>query len=342
MSLKRVTMQDVADACGLSRNTVSKIFNDRGGVPEATRKLVLAKAQELGYFQLPEEPEAPAEQAASSIALLMQRKLLSNNFGAFFIPSFTDQICRLGYSIKMYEVSRTEIAKRQLPPYLKLEDTAGILGIELFDRAYIDMICSLKKPTVFVDGYAQASQSLIRCDYVSMENIASETALLRRMVEAGAERIGFVGDIQHCNSFYERWVGCCAALGDAGLPVDKRLCILAEDGKNSADPEWLLAQLDAMPEMPDAFACANDYLAIQLMTALRKKGLSIPEDVMVVGFDGSLEAAVVSPTLTTARIPAAEIGQLAASLLVERIQNPESPFRWTNVRTTPVWGESTR
>ena len=62
MALKRVTIQQIADACGLSRNTVSKVFNNRGAVPEATKKAVIQKAQELGYYQLPEEGHtAPAD-----------------------------------------------------------------------------------------------------------------------------------------------------------------------------------------------------------------------------------------------------------------------------------------
>ncbi len=62
---------------------------------------------------------------------------------------------------------------------------------------------------------------------------------------------------------------------------------------------------------------------------------------MIAGFDGSLEASVVEPSLSTARIPSAEIGRLSANVLAERIRSPEQPFRWTYVKTTPIWGKST-
>ena len=335
MARKRITMQDIAQACGLSRNTVSKVFNDRGAVPEETRRLVLDKARQLGYTQLPAESGQ-----GRSIALLTQHKLLSHNFGAFFITSFTDQISRAGYTLKIYEISLPEIREKRLPPHLDLEETAGILGIELFDRAYLESVCAMGKPTVFVDGYPHAAESPINCDFVSMENLASETALVGRMIRSGAKKIGFVGDKNHCNSFYERWVGCCSALREAGLPVREDLSILAEDGEYYGDPAWLLRQLEALPEIPDGFACANDYLALHLMTALKKLGLSIPGDVMVAGFDGSMEASVVTPALATARIHSAEIGRLAATLLVRRIAEPDFPYHWTYVKTTPIWGES--
>ncbi len=128
-----------------------------------------------------------------------------------------------------------------------------------------------------------------------MENVASETVLVRRMIDAGARRIGFVGDREHCCSFHERWIGYCMALGEAGLARDPALCILDKDSESYGDTEWLLEKLRAMPALPDGFACANDYLAIHLMSALKKLGLSIPGDVMVTGFDGSLEAGMVSP-----------------------------------------------
>ena len=340
MAIKRITMQDIADACGLSRNTVSKIFNDRGDVPESTRNMVLEKARQLGYYQPPAKEE-PAAAHGGTIAVLTQDKLLSHNFGAYFITSFTDRISRAGYTMQMYKVSQEEIGERSLPPHLDLEQTAGILGIELFDRDYIEAICTLHKPTLFVDGYARTNKALIGCDFVSMENISSEITLVKRMIAGGAKRLGFVGDITHCNSFYERWAGFCAALGDAGLSVDKTLCILEKDSELYGDTEWLLERLLEIPELPDAFACANDFIAIHLMAALKKMGLSIPENVMLAGFDGSPEAAIVEPSLTTASIPSADIGKLAASLLTERINNPTFPFHWTYVKTSPVWGDST-
>ena len=341
MAVKRVTMQDIADACGLSRNTVSKVFNGRGAVPEVTRRMIMKKAQELGYGQLPDDMPEETE-SSRNVALLTQHKLLSHNFGAFFITSFTDTVCRSGYNMKMYEVSPEEIKAKRLPPHLDLDDTAALLCIELFDKAYLDMVVALGLPCVFVDGFAHAGRSIMTCDYVAMENYAAVIAMTERMIAAGAKRIGFVGDKEHCNSFSERWVGYSGAMGLAELPVDPSLSILDPDGPEYGDDEWLLKKLQAMPVIPDGFVCANDYLAIHLMRALKRLGLRIPEDVMVTGFDGSPEAAVIEPKLTTAQINSTEIGRVAAVFLLDRILNPQKPFRRT-VEISPVsWGGTTR
>ena len=343
MALKRVTIQDIADACGLSRNTVSKVFNGRGAVPESTKRTVILKAQELGYYQLPlEEERGEMPASGGNIALLTQSKPLNHNFGSFFITGFTNQICRAGYNLKMYEISPEELQSRALPPHLLLKDIAGILGIELFDRGYLDMLCSIGLPTIFMDSFADAGRSLIQGDIICMENYSSSIALTERLIEAGAREIGFVGDIGHCMSFEERWMGYQTALLEAGFAPSAACSILQKDSEAYGDTDWLLSQLDAMPRIPDAFVCANDYLAIHLMTALKKKGLSIPEDVMITGFDGSPESAIVEPALTTAHIPSADIGRVTADILLNRIQHPERPFLRTYVKTTPLFRGTTR
>ena len=343
MAIKRVTMQDIADACGLSRNTVSKVFNGRGSVPETTQKLILDKAIELGYLQPPQEPVPDTSSAKEkNIAILCRHKLLSHVFGSKFFPSFSDQISRLGYSLRVFELSDTEISENFLPSPMVLEDTCGILAIEIFDKKYLDMICSLRIPTLIVDGYFRAATNVIQCDWISMENFAAETTICRKIVSTGARSFGFVGDIYHCNSFFERYAGMRQVMAENSLPYDPALCILEKDGSEYSDINWLTEQLDAMPELPDVFVCANDFLAIHLMTALKKKGVSIPGDIQLVGFDGSLEASLMDPPLTTAQIFCSEIGRISANILNDRILNPDLPYRQTYVRSVPIWGNSTR
>ena len=343
MAHRRITMQDIADACGLSRNTVSKIFNGRGAVPEATQQLVLQKAQELGYYKLPE----PADEAAGpgrnskNISLLTSRMPADYHFGTFFIPAFAERLSRAGYTLTMYEVPPEDILAERLPAHLPLEQTAGILSIELFDRGYLDMLCTLGLPVILVDAYANAHTTAMRCDLISMENVASTMEVTAHVIAAGAQRLGFVGDMRHCNSFYERWMGFSLALREADIPLERELCILSNDMEPYNDEGWLLEQLHRMPDIPDGFICANDFLALHMMAALKRLGLAIPDDIMVAGFDGMPQSAVVEPSLTTVQIPNADIGRMAADILLERIKNPSRPFSSTYVRTTPVWRNST-
>lgn len=340
---KKVTMQDIADACGLSRNTVSKIFNGRGAVPDSTRSFVMAKAQELGYHQPADsEPQAVAPVSSQNIALLTHSQPLSHSFGSLFITNFTDQICRSGYNLKIFEISEEEYSAKELPTHFVSGEISGIVTIELFDYAYTQMLCGLGIPVMLIDSYTRAPGDLMQCDMVYMENYASSIALTSRMIDAGAKHIGFVGDVNHCSSFRERWNGYRAALSDAQLQLDYDVCILSNDSEPYGEVDWILEKLNSMPYIPDGFVCANDFLAIRVMQALQKKGLSIPQDVMVTGFDGSPEAEVVSPTLTTAAIPSADIGRMSADLLLKRIASPSIPYCCAFIKTTPVWRNSVR
>ncbi len=342
MAIKRVTMQDIADACGLSRNTVSKVFNGRGSVPPATRAFILKKAGELGYGLPVKEKEVPSVQSGGSIALLTNNMPVDYHFGTFFVTTFTDQICRAGYTLKMFEISSDELHNKQLPPHFLPEQTTGIVAIELFDDDYLNMICGLGLPTIVIDSPTHANTHLMSCDFVTMENIASMIAVVSRLYMLGARRIGFVGDKEHCGSFNERWAGYNIGLKRAGIPCDESCCILEPDFSPYNDPDWLISRIKCMPAIPDAFVCANDYLAIHLMNALKKMGVSIPGDIMVTGFDGTSQSALVEPPLTTVQIPSIEIGRMSADILLARIRNPALPFSWTHIRTSPVWRKSTK
>lgn len=342
---KRVTMQDIADACGLSRNTVSKIFNGRGAVPDATRDFVLGKAQELGYHQIADSSSpasAPQSISSQNIALLTHSKPSLHNFGSLFITNFTDQICRSGYNLKIFEISIEDYQHKTLPSHFTLNDISGIIMIELFDRDYTEMICGLGLPVLLVDSFTHGPQELMDCDLLYMENYASTIALTSRMIKNGAKTLGFVGDRNHCNSFSERWDGFRTALERHQIPVDISLCIMADDSEPYGEVDWMRSKLDALPKIPDAFVCVNDFIAIRIMRALRQKGYTVPKDVMVSGFDGTAEAEVVEPPLSTAKIPSADIGRTAADMLLCRIANPDLPYRCTFMKTTPIWRESTR
>lgn len=342
MSYKRITMQDIADACGLSRNTVSKIFNDRGAVPEATRRMVLQKARELGYYQSAEDVSPRPVVQGKNIALLTRRFPSDAHFSTFFLPAFTEHLSRAGYTLMMSEITQKEMRERRLPARVAFEQTAGILAIEMFDQGYLDMLCSLGLPCISVDASTKACFSPMQCDFLSMENLSSSIAVTSHVIAAGARRLGFVGDPQHCNSFRQRWLGFCDALDEAGLALDKKLCIIAEDSPLYGDEDWLARWYQGLKEKPDALICANDFLALHMMAALKRLGVDIPADIMVAGFDGTPQSAVVEPSLTTVLIPNADIGRMAADMLLERIENPELPFRSTYVKTTPIWRASTR
>lgn len=124
-------------------------------------------------------------------------------------------------------------------------------------------------------------------------------------------------------------------------PIHEQECILDDDSNPYYDVEWLSNRIRHLPFLPDAFFCANDYLAVCMVKALKKLNVSIPSDIMICGFDDAPEATIITPPLTTVCIPSRSMGYIASELLLSRIKHPDMPYRTTYVKTDVVFRAST-
>jgi len=211
--------------------------------------------------------------------------------------------------------------------------------VELFDADYSKLLCSLGKPILFADTFWQDTHNDLPADVLMMENKYSTSKMVQMIIQNGARHLSFVGDRNHCLSFYERWDGFCHALSLTGIPVDDSINIIDIDALYW-NTDWLTKRINSLPQLPDAFICANDALAIQLITTLKKLNIRIPDDVLVCGFDNAPETSIVDPPLTTVNIPSDKMGFLAAQKLFMRMQNPGLPFETSYIRTQLIFRKS--
>ena len=347
--MKKVTIQDIADALGISRNTVSKAINNSDGLADATREKILKKAMEMGYKQfsyltsLPgitsPGPAAPREEPkeAGEIALITAGIFRhTNHFAALMLDRFREEVARFGYTFSIHAVDRGNLARRALPPTFIKERCSAIMCIEMFDREYSEMICSLGLPVLFIDGPHKRSGCSLPADQLYMENTMGITRLVNEMLDLGKRRIGFIGDYEHCQSFYERYTAFRCAMLMAGVPVNERFCIK----KTYYDD--LTGPLAALPELPDLFICVNDFVAVDTIRILRELGRSVPEDVMIAGFDDAPESRIVTPQLTTVHIHTQIMAYTAAYLLMTRIEEPSLDFRTVHTETELIRRDSTK
>ncbi len=342
---KRITVQDIADDLGLSRNTVSKALNGTGNVAAETKDLIFQKAAELGYKQfsflsvpgpVPEKPFANRE-----IALFTCSVPGSQYLSSTLLDSFQKKISSLGYRLTIYMLRKDAIASCSFPENFNQSSTDAVLVMELFDRAYTDFLCSADIPTLFVDSFANLHHETIASDILYMENTGSVYRLIRHLLDSGCKTIGYVGDRLHCQSFYERWQGYQSAMENFGGQDCTELCICEEDSAPYQNPDWLAGKIKSLPFLPDAFFCANDYLAICTIKALKTIDGSLPGTIKVAGFDNSNESQIIEPALTTVAIHGAEMGYVATNLLLDRIQYPDAPHTVTYVQTDTVYRSST-
>jgi len=347
--MKRTTIQDIADALGISRNTVSKAINNSEGLADATREKILQKAVEMGYKQFSYvaslsgngaarfAPGSPAEQpeVIGEIAVFTANlSLLSNHFSIPMLDRFKQEITQLGYTLKIYKVDQDNLVQHTTPAAFDEKQTRAILCVEMFDRAYDEMVCGLGLPVLFVDGPNKRSGDSLRADQLYMDSTTGITKLVNMLLEKGKRKFGFIGDYEHCQSFFERYVAFRSAMTLAGVPVDETFCIKS----NATD---IYEPLNALPELPEVFLCANDFIAADAMQSLRKLGKTVPKDVLLCGFDDAPESRIMTPTLTTVHIHTQIMAFTAIHLLLTRMKEPTLDYRTVYTATELICRDST-
>ncbi len=342
---EKVTIQDIADALGISRNTVSKAINNSEGIAEATREKVLQKAVEMGYKQFSyvtsltslKTSETEKKMVFGEIAVLTKTIIGYSHFAGSMFDKIHEEINQMGYSMNFYRVSKENIRKLTLPKTVKKERVSGIICVEIFDPAYADMICNLEIPVLFVDGPARKNERSVRADQLMMDNRTEITHFINILISRGLTKIGFIGDSQHCQSFWERYCTYRMAMMMAGVDVDERYVI------NDPDQtiEELADRLDSLDEMPDAFICTNDFTALDAMQLLAQRDRKLLQKVRFLGFDDSHESRIFYPAISTIHIHSQAMAFSALHLLMTRIEEPTMEYRTIYVETDLVLREST-
>lgn len=349
----KVTIQDIADALGLSRNTVSKAINNTGVLADATRERILAKAVEMGYKQfsyinasgVANLTSSMAQSDKCEIAVFSTLFLNTSHFASTMLDKFQREAAQLGYSTTLHRILPEDIAARELPMSMNPERTAGIVCFEVFDEPYARMLCSCGIPVLFVDTPVCLNEPL-DADCLYMDNTAGINAFIHKMAARGKKKIGFVGEYMHCQSFFERYMAYRNGMFLHGLPIEEKYCFTGNfiGGKDIMDHpyrSYLYQCFKSLDTLPDVLVCANDFIAFDLLQVFKMLGVSVPRDVYLFGFDDSPESRLVTPTLSTVHIHSQIMGYSATQLLISRINEPSLNFRTVHTESTLILREST-
>lgn len=338
---KKVTIQDIADALSISRNTVSKAINNADGLADATKEKILQKAVEMGYKQFSyvnalSEAQRLCSGFQGEIALLTGRFLSHSHFASLVLDRFQHEVSELGYTTKMHRVTQSDIVSKTLPASFHADQVKGIVCVEMFDWDYDNMLCELGIPILFIDGPAKIGGRNLPADQLYMDNTTPITKLVGDLIAQGFRRIGFIGEYTHCQSFYERYCAYYLTMAMSGLPVDEKFVI------NYNHVEQLQMAVESLGALPEVFICANDFLAWDTMEALAAVGKQVPEDVLLTGFDDSAESRFSKPSLTTVHIHSQITAFSAVHLLISRIKAPSLDFRTVYTETELIYRNSTK
>jgi LacI family transcriptional regulator len=302
-----VTIYTVAERAGVSIATVSRVLQGSARSSPVTRQKVLRAVEELDYVPLRAARTIDVQRHEAHGLVLPG---LTGPYFAELLAGYESTAAQYGQSVVVVLTAGIADLDTTLRTLL-----ARVDGLVLTHGTAGDaMIRTLARntPTVVL-----AHTPIEGCDTVTVENCESASALTTHLLEHGRRRLVFAGDPETSHDIAARYAGFAAALGEAGLT--EALPPLRVWFEESSAPEIVAALLDA-GDAVDGLVCANDELALATLTLLRRRGVAVPDDVAIVGFDDIMASRYVDPGLTTVRQPTHELGRWAAIRLHERIQ----------------------
>ncbi|MFF1649788.1 LacI family DNA-binding transcriptional regulator [Streptomyces sp. NPDC058240] len=327
------TVYDVAERSGVSIATVSRVYRTPDSVRAQTRERVLEAARQLGYvpsgnarglasrttgvlglcFPDYADPDAEADAEADSDA-------------DDAVMLYSDQIIRgMERAARRHGYALLIAASLEGGPESLVAKVAGrVDGFAVLAQTVptedLEVI-SRRLPVVMLAG----PREIDHLDHIVVANADGERELARHLIEDhGLRRLAFVGGEVESPDAEARFLGFRQACRDAGIPVPDAPDLRAEMMTQAEGARAAEALLDRPGERPEGVLFANDQMAVGALRALERRGVRVPEDIAVTGFDGIPLSRIVRPPLTTVRQPIRQLGEQAVELLVQRLGNSGS------------------
>lgn len=314
-----MTMREIAAMAGVSPATVSLVLNNRPGVNEKTRASVAELLAQHGYTVRQEQ------QPASKRNILFLRFRGSghlfetvNDFYEKVFDGVDAAAKELGYSIHVTNVNLASLPKllRQADP----DETDGIIFFASeFDPCHASIFENVRVPLVVVDS--RLTEHPINT--ITVESMCSVYQALRHLYDLGHRRIGFLTADESTGALPERqsaFYQCQKKLGLELRPQDILTLPIFVGAASQAFQKYL----DSTSDLPTAFFAYNDIIAAGALKALTYSPIRVPKDLSIIGFDDSLVCTLLSPPLTTMRIPKQKMGMLAVRRLHELLHGDQT------------------
>ena len=323
---KQVTLSDIAERSGVATMTVSRVVNSSGYVSEDTRQRVLAAVNDMNYRRNGLARNLK-RQRTETVGLVLGD--LSNPYSTEIANAVRESLSFQGYNL--FICISEHSAKEDIAAFESLVDhnVDGIIVVTRSNKEGDERLTSIANsnlPVVVVGRDFRHNQ----VDYISADNLTGGFDATQHLIDLGHKRIAFLGAGYESRSSLKRLRGYLNALTSHGIEIDERL--ITGRRKSASDvPGYStekmgyegMKRLLSVPNRPTAVFARNDFTAVGAMSAIKEAGLSIPQDMAIVGFDDTPLAVHTMPALTTVRQPMRLLGQLAAEMLLRRIGDDE-------------------
>ncbi len=329
--MSKPTMQQLADAVGVSRITVWKVLSDRPGVSAEVRQRVRQKAAEMGYGQV----SAPVPVPERTLSIVVARPE-SSAFWMNIIHHMAKELARDGINMLYTYMPAAYRKGYTLPASLTQGNVEGFLVLNVYDRRLLEMLAASPLPKVFLDTVPDLHPPQLHGDLVILEGYNRLREITSRLLQSGHERLGFIGDIAYAQTNLDRYHGFLQAHTDLHLAPDPALS-LTEPLRLQDHYEQISTFLDGLPQLPDGFVCASDFIADFVSRYLKFTGRKTPPGFVLTGFDNTTEYPDVAGKITTVDVETSTLGKRLARKLRFRADYPDAPTEVTYVDTRIIY-----
>ncbi len=307
---KNATLNDIAKACDTSIVTVSKALNDKKGVSDELRKKIKSVACELGYVSS-RSVSVPNDHI---VGVIIPEKFMNPN-GSFYwalynalVKKFSDK----GYYCLIEQLS-DENEKDLVIPKLVLDNSvSSIISLGQVRKEYINELRKYLPNIVLLDYYIHGMD----IDSVTTDGYGGGYELTTYLCGLGHKEIGYIGTVRATSSIFDRYMGYMKAMIDNGLEIRKEWTL---DDRDDHD----FIEIDFPDKLPTAFVCNCDEAAFHTIRQLERRGIRVPEDISVVGYDNYLISEISKPSITTINVDSEKMAEETVNMLLSKLNSPD-------------------
>ncbi|AWB44205.1 LacI family transcriptional regulator [Paenibacillus sp. CAA11] len=327
--------EDIAKLAGVSRSTVSRVINNYANVPEATREKVLKVIEQYQY-----EPNSFARALAGkrteTIGLFAiswdeetdASHIYQNSYFAPFVEAVVETANALGFYVLIHTVYSKDDFLKVKQAFLQKRIDGGILVGTRKDINVVRELVELDAPLVLVDydisEIIAEHLDRSRLSVINSMDYNGTVEAMEYLIQLGHRRIGMLCGRMNTYSGRERYAAYTDTLVKHGLPIRSEHILQGDFSKLKAAAA--IRNLLASGNLPTALFAANDDMAITAMEVLTEYGLSVPQDLSLIGFDDIPVASGIAPKLSTVKLPIYEMSKAAVEKVIELCEAEEPAF----------------
>jgi LacI family transcriptional regulator len=322
MGGQKMTIKKVADLAQVSTATVSHVINETRFVSEETKERVLKAMEELNYVPNPAAQSLRSQKTKSIGLLIPIMEDETNNIFFMNVERGIEHVIRQsGYNIMLANTNESLNYEMEQIKYFKSRQVDGlIIAPSAGDHTPIMEVIDGDCPVIFVDRKPEG----IKGDFVLCDGFQGSYDAVKMLIDKGHHKIGILSGLLNLSPAQERLAGYKKALSDHGIPVDQNHILV---GESSFDSGYKMTRELIESSSVSALFIASNAISLGAIGYIQDKGIKVPEELAIVGFDNYNWVVVSNPPLSVINQPAYELGIKAAEVLLKKIQNPSKRFK---------------